>query len=116
MRDPGEDEGVRQMIFEKWGSFLRAVTTMFAITLANWAPTCWELMNNVNVLWGIFFIVYKCTMGFCVLQVITSVFIQQTFKVAARDESIMIKRRCPPARHTSRTSSGCSRLWTSREM
>merc|ERR1719412_2238018 len=91
IRDPDVDEGVRQVLYEKWGTFLRAVVTMFAVTLANWAPTCWELMNSVSPLWGIFFIAYKCTMGFAVVQVITSVFIQQTFKLAARDEDIMIK-------------------------
>merc|ERR1712054_429385 len=46
--------------------------------------------NNVNEWWAFFFVVYKCSIGFAVVQVITSVFIQQTFKVASRDEEVMI--------------------------
>merc|ERR1711988_1745515 len=67
--------------------------TMFEITLANWGPHCRLLMNNVDEWWALFFLVYKCSIGFAVVQVITSVFIQQTFKVAARDEEVMIQER-----------------------
>jgi len=37
-----------------------------------------------------FFLSYKCTIGFAVIQVVLAVFIQQTFKVASRNEEIMI--------------------------
>merc|ERR1719379_2003703 len=50
-------------------------------------------MNNVNEWWAFFFVVYKCSIGFAVVQVITSVFIQQTFKVASHDEEVMIQER-----------------------
>merc|ERR1719350_1231247 len=50
-------------------------------------------MNNVDPLWGLFFVIYKCTIGFAVVQVIVSVFIQQTFKIAARDDDIMIQEK-----------------------
>merc|ERR1712187_31361 len=51
------------------------------------------LMNNVNEWWAFFFVAYKCSIGFAVVPVITSVFIQQTFKVASRDEEVMITER-----------------------
>merc|ERR1712187_755012 len=51
------------------------------------------LMNNVNEWWAFFFVAYKCSIGFAVVQVISSVFIQQTFKVASRDEEVMITER-----------------------
>merc|ERR1719221_602760 len=66
---------------------------MFEITLANWGPQCWMLMNSVDVKWGFFFILWRCGFGFAVIQVITSVFIQHTFKVASRDEEIMIQEK-----------------------
>jgi len=66
---------------------------MFEITLANWGPQCWLLMNEVNELWGFFFIIWRCCFGFAVIQVITSVFIQHTFKVASRDADIMIQEK-----------------------
>merc|ERR1719189_1666975 len=87
------DELARQFVFEKWGTFLRAYVSMFEITLANWGPQCWLLMNQVNEAWGFFFIVWKCCFGFAVIQVITSVFIQHTFKVASRDEDVMIQEK-----------------------
>merc|ERR1719469_167390 len=40
MRNEEADESSRQLVYEKWGTFLRALTTMFAIPLANWAPIC----------------------------------------------------------------------------
>jgi len=47
----------------------------------------------VNEWFSLFFISYKCSIGLAVVQVILSVFIQQTFKVAAQDENIMINER-----------------------
>eukprot|EP00811_Abedinium_folium_P007154 NODE_165_length_3481_cov_8.085569.p1 GENE.NODE_165_length_3481_cov_8.085569~~NODE_165_length_3481_cov_8.085569.p1 ORF type:complete len:1009 (-),score=202.32 NODE_165_length_3481_cov_8.085569:398-3424(-) len=91
--DESVDIDKRIEVFEAWGNFARAVTTMYQITLANWAPPCWILTNNVDERWSIFFIIYKCTIGFSVVQVILSVFIQQTFKTAARDEAVMIHEK-----------------------
>lgn len=44
-------------------------------------------------MWGYFFIVWRCFCGFAVVQVIGSVFIQNTFKVASRDEDVMIQEK-----------------------
>jgi len=66
---------------------------MFEITLANWGPPVRLLMNSVNEWWALVFLTYKLTVGFAVVQVILSVFIQQTFKVASRDEEVMIKEK-----------------------
>merc|ERR1719330_700964 len=91
--DPTQDSVARKEIYNNWGSFIRAFVSMFEITLANWGPQCWQLMNHVHDSWGFFFIVWRCCFGFAVIQVITSVFIQHTFKVASRDEEIMIKEK-----------------------
>eukprot|EP00811_Abedinium_folium_P036636 NODE_9327_length_1432_cov_2.636782.p1 GENE.NODE_9327_length_1432_cov_2.636782~~NODE_9327_length_1432_cov_2.636782.p1 ORF type:complete len:428 (-),score=98.03 NODE_9327_length_1432_cov_2.636782:67-1350(-) len=93
IRDTGEDYETRVKVFEAWGGFMRSMVTMFEITLANWAPSCWLLTNNVDERWCVFFLVYKCTVGFAVVQVILSVFIQQTFKTASFDEDVMIMER-----------------------
>merc|ERR1740121_1598034 len=93
IRDETKDGQARLAVFKYWGSFVRAYTSMFEITLANWGPQCWLLMNNVHTNWGMFFIFWKCLVGFAVIQVISSVFIQQTFKVAAQDEELMIEER-----------------------
>merc|ERR1719512_294767 len=93
IKDGSQDIEARSEVYRKWGSFIRAFVSMFEITLANWGPQCWMLMNHVNELWGLFFIVWRCVVGFAVIQVITSVFIQHTFKVASRDEDIMIQEK-----------------------
>merc|ERR1719422_723210 len=93
IQDTNQDGQDRVEIFKKWGTFVRAYVSMFEITLANWGPQCWLLMNEVNEGWGFFFIVWRCCFGFAVIQVITSVFIQHTFKVANRDQDIMIQEK-----------------------
>jgi len=93
IQDTNNSYDSRLEIFEAWGTFSRATFTMFEITLANWGPPCWLLVNNVSELWALFIIGYKVTVGFAVVQVILSVFIQQTFKIASMDEDVMIHDR-----------------------
>jgi len=88
----------RTKVFESWGSFSRALETMFEVTLANWGPPCQLLMNNVSEWWLLFFLIYKFSVGFAVVQVLMAVFIQQTFKVASRDEEVMIKEKMATAK------------------
>merc|ERR1712173_158996 len=63
--------------------------------LANWAPACRVLVDEVNEWYGLFFVAYRCLAGFAVLNVINSVFIQHTMKVAqeSNDVKIMQKQR-----------------------
>jgi len=90
IQDESQDFEARTLVYRSWGSFTRACLSMFEITLANWGPPCWLLTNQVSEWYALFFICYKCTIGLAVVQVILSVFIQQTFKVASQDERIMI--------------------------
>merc|ERR1712137_49077 len=56
------------------------------------APRCRMLMD-VDESWALFFIFYKCIVGFAVVQVVISTFIQQTFKAASRNEEMVIKEK-----------------------
>merc|ERR1712070_951481 len=78
--DPSQDSDARKDVYKRWGTFVRAYVSMYEITLANWGPQCWILVNHVNELWGFFFIAWRCCVGFAIIQVITSVFIQRTLK------------------------------------
>eukprot|EP00927_Polykrikos_kofoidii_P006860 TRINITY_DN12787_c1_g3_i1.p1 TRINITY_DN12787_c1_g3~~TRINITY_DN12787_c1_g3_i1.p1 ORF type:complete len:632 (+),score=97.76 TRINITY_DN12787_c1_g3_i1:86-1981(+) len=91
--DESHDSTQRINVFLQWGTFSRSMVTMFEVTLGNWGPPCRILQEEVSEWWVIFFIVYKCVIGFAVVQVITGVFMQQTFKVVARDEQIMINEK-----------------------
>merc|ERR1719408_171054 len=91
------DEGValekRQLIYKFYGSFLRTMLTMFEITLGNWMIPCRALVEEVNEMWMLFFLAHKLIIGFSVLAVITGVFTQETFKVAANDDHNMLLRQ-----------------------
>eukprot|EP00811_Abedinium_folium_P009326 NODE_1861_length_2351_cov_9.726619.p1 GENE.NODE_1861_length_2351_cov_9.726619~~NODE_1861_length_2351_cov_9.726619.p1 ORF type:complete len:730 (+),score=120.81 NODE_1861_length_2351_cov_9.726619:107-2191(+) len=93
IRDDDENLFARTEVYEGWGNFTRALVTMFQITLANWAPPCWLLANEIHEMWSFFVVSYRCTIGFAVVQVILSVFIQQTFKAASRNEGVMIREK-----------------------
>jgi len=86
----GASRETRLRVYSYFGSFTRALVTMFEVTLANWAPACRLVSDNVNEWYALFFLLYKCTVGFAMLSVITGVFLHETFKVAANDDDIMI--------------------------
>eukprot|EP00439_Symbiodinium_sp_Y106_P076495 s326_g15.t1 len=58
------------------------------ILFANWAPACRVLTDNVTEWWTLFFLLYRCLVGFAVLNVVNAVFVQSTLKVAHADEEL----------------------------
>jgi Ca2+-binding EF-hand superfamily protein len=80
-------------VFEYFGSFSRALLSTFEMTLANWPPVCRLLMENVSEWFMVLCLVHKLTIGFAVLGVINGVFIQETFRVAAQDDFIMVHQK-----------------------
>jgi hypothetical protein len=93
INDESQPVELRKEVFRHYGTFWRSMITMFEITFANWAPTCRLLIDNVNELFGIFFLVYRCLVGFAMLSVIQAVFIQQTMKSAQLDDDFVIAQR-----------------------
>ena len=92
--DPSsKDVEVQHKIFLYFGTFSRSMLTMFEITLGNWGPVAWMLVEDVSEWWMIFSLVHKLTIGFAVVGVINSMFIQETFKVAAYDDLLMLLHR-----------------------
>jgi len=93
VEDPTENLQKRQEVFSYYGTFSRSLLTMFEIMLANWAQACRVLVNNVSEFFTVAFLVYRCCLGYAVLNVISAVFIQQTLRVAQNDKDIMIMQR-----------------------
>ncbi|CAJ1366095.1 unnamed protein product [Effrenium voratum] len=83
----------QELVYVYFGTFSRALLTMFEITLANWPPVCRALTENVTEWFMIFFLVHKVTMGFAVIGVINGVLMQETFKVASYDDTIMMRTK-----------------------
>jgi len=88
--DVSNPEIKRMEVFKFYGTFARTMLTMFEITLGNWMPPCRALVENVSEWYMLFSLTHKLVIGFSVVSVITSVFIQETFKVATIDDRIMM--------------------------
>jgi len=83
----------RLLVYTYYGTFTRTMLTMFEVTLANWGPPCRVLVDNVSEWYTMFFLFYRCVVGFAVLGVISAVFVQQTMQTAAQDNEIMVQRK-----------------------
>jgi hypothetical protein len=90
LRDESQPIELRREVFDYYGTFWRCTITMFEISLANWAPSCRVLLNYVSESFGIFFLIYRCGIGFAVLTVVQAVFIQQTIQSAQRNEEFAL--------------------------
>eukprot|EP00439_Symbiodinium_sp_Y106_P004228 s195_g1.t1 len=80
LQDSSIDASVRREVFRYYGTFSATLLTMFEVLFANWAPACRILVDNVAEVFSIGFIVYRCLVGFAVLNVVSAVFLQQTMK------------------------------------
>ena len=66
---------------------------MFELTLANWTIVGRSLTENVSEYFAIFNVAYKLVVGFAAVGIINAVFIQETFKVAASDDTVMMRQK-----------------------
>mmetsp|Transcript_7942 Transcript_7942/g.17626 ORF Transcript_7942/g.17626 Transcript_7942/m.17626 type:complete len:624 (+) Transcript_7942:138-2009(+) len=82
----------RREVWLYFGTFSRTMLTMFEITMANWAPSCRTLMDNVSEWYALFYLIYRCMFCFAVLKVIAAVFINETNRVASNDDEIAMMR------------------------
>ncbi|CAE7196599.1 Ank2 [Symbiodinium pilosum] len=93
MRDESVNIEERKEVFRYYGTFTSTFLTMFEVLLANWAPPARILVDNVSDWFVYVFVVYRCVVGFAVLNVVSAVFIQQTMKVAQADQELVLKQR-----------------------
>eukprot|EP00435_Cladocopium_sp_Y103_P069944 s275_g34.t1 len=92
---------LREEVFRFYGTFTRTFLTMFEtcflrrkeIMFANWSPPCRVLVENISEWFSLFFLLYRCVLGFAVLNIINSVFVQQTMKTASSDEELAFKQK-----------------------
>jgi len=91
--DDNNPMDARKQVFKFYGTFARAMLTMFEMTLGNWMVPCRALVENVSEWYMIFSLLHKMVIGFSVVTVMTAVFIQETFKVASIDDGIMMMNK-----------------------
>merc|ERR1711988_1324441 len=83
----------RLEVYSYFGTFTRSSTSLFEATLGNFAPVMRKMTENVEESWALFFIGYKCVGGFAIVTVITGVFMQETFRVAEKDDDLLVMRQ-----------------------
>lgn len=98
LEDETQNAAERIEVWKYFGTFARALLTMFEITLGNWIPPVRILLENVSGWYAIICVIYKLSVGFAVVNVISAVFVQQTIKVASQDEEVMIMQKKRDAR------------------
>jgi len=93
LKDTGQSIELREEVYRYYGTFTRTFLTMFEILFANWSPPCRVLVENVSEWFSVFFLLYRCVLGFAVLNVVNAVFVQQTMKTASSDEELAFKQK-----------------------
>jgi len=83
----------RRKIYEYFGSFTRCLLSMFELTLANWPPVTRLLSEELHEVYSLLCVIHKLTIGFAVIGVINGVIMQETFKVASTDDTIMLRQK-----------------------
>ncbi|OLP87440.1 Sodium channel protein type 11 subunit alpha [Symbiodinium microadriaticum] len=92
-KDKTKPVNEQHQVFEYFGTAGRAMFTMFELTLANWPTAARILQENVTEYYGIFSVAYKLIIGFAAVGIINAVFMQETFKVAASDDKLMMRQK-----------------------
>lgn len=83
----------RREVFRYYGTCTKTLLTMFEVLFANWAPPARVLIDNVSEWYSLVFVIYRCFVGFAVLNVVNAVFVQSTMKVAQADEEFIVKEK-----------------------
>merc|ERR1711971_1530029 len=91
---------VHQEMFEYFGTFTRCMLTMFELAFANWPPATRLITANVSEWFLVLCLAFKMTMGFAVIGVLNGVIMQETFRVAATDNYIMVRQKKAAAQTT----------------
>lgn len=97
LHDSKNDISDRTIVFRYYGTFTRTMLTMFEVLFANWVPSCRILVENVTEWFSLAFILYRCLVGFAVLNVVNAVFVQSTMKVAQQDAEYIITQKMKAA-------------------
>jgi hypothetical protein len=78
----------REPLFEYFGTFTKSLLSQFEMLLGNWY-TITRLLVSHSEAWAIYGLIHQLVLGFAVIEVITGVFLRETFQVAALDDGIM---------------------------
>jgi len=88
-----DELATHQKMFEYFGTTSRCLLSMFELALANWPPVTRLLAEEFSEWFMLVCVAHKLVIGFAVIGVINGVIMQETFKVAATDDMIMVRQK-----------------------
>merc|ERR1712025_1522426 len=71
------NKSTRFSVYLYFGTFTRAMVTMWEIALGNWVPVCRLLMNNVSEWFALVFLLWRAVVGFAIITTIRGVFLHE---------------------------------------
>jgi len=94
IKDEAQDMDLRVWAYERYGTGTRAAYTMFEATLSGgWPNYARRLIEEVNPLYGLFWVPYVTFVVFAIIRVITALFLKNTLKVSEGDDETKIQER-----------------------
>jgi hypothetical protein len=90
IEDTTIDEEKRLEVYLYFGTCTRSFLTMLELTDGNWIPVTRVLQENVSQWASAFIILYRLTVAFTIIKVITGVFLHETMRVAGSNDELMI--------------------------
>jgi len=80
-------------VYEYFGTFTRAMTSTFELTLANWPVICRLLSEEISEWFSLWVLVHRFALGIAVIGVLNGIFMQETLRAAASDDDIMVRTK-----------------------
>jgi len=94
IENSNEDHELRVFLWRRFGTWARAMLTIFEITMAPGGFLQYRtLYDDVSPLLGLFFVVYVCVVTFAVVRVITAMFLKATLAASDQDDVCTAKLR-----------------------
>ena len=103
-RNDQADLETRLLINNWYGSFFKAMYTMFEITLSGgWPLLVRPVVEQVDAWYAALFLPYVAVVVFAVLRIVTALFIKETLQTASNDaEMVMEENRSSSLRYQKR--------------
>jgi len=93
IKNDANDLKKRVEVYDRFGTWSRSCVTVFEMTVGNWGPPCWLLVNSVSEWFTVAVLIYKLSAGFALLNVVNAVFLRQTMKVADKLDDFTIDQK-----------------------
>lgn len=97
--DEATPENSKQQMYNYFGTFTKAMLTMFELSLANWVMVCRVVSEDVGEVFGFIILAYVLFLVFAVTKVITAAFIIETHRVVADTLELVVLEK---ERHNKR--------------